>query len=292
MQKALFHLIYDYSVLGKMDAKEYVENLVRLHVSYNSLKDYIKKIEIVPGYSKKCPDAVALYSSVAKKIYIFRAKALEFEKKTLYKDEAFSFFERCVVKSMPLTQIILHELEHAHQSALMKTGASLEADILRLSRKPYLMRNLKESIFCRDFFNVLTCLSDFSDQRRTNYVENYFLAPEERLAQVKSHQLLLEALRLEGINSAHLVSYEKECILKSYLSGYPIGLDTSPTLIYLENNGVMPFLEKLKWFDKDPKKCLEKQQRRYSLEKRLKYGLMIDQQEYEEINHELKLIKK
>ncbi len=299
MSKELLNLIHYYSSMFKTVDEEYIRKLVKIVISSKLLEDYVKEVEIVKGdhLNKKFSQGreVANYSFASKKISVFYENLMLYKFQYIYHQEFLNHFEFVIVKNLIMSQKILHELEHANQHKMMiQNDGSLEAEVLRLSIDPTLGDEFKSLLSITNFLSVIKSLGDFNDKRGENYTQNYFLAPEERLANIKSHQEILDTFSVMGGFATNILNYEKICILENMLQGYinKKGDLISPTVTYLKNNNVTPFLKATDWFDEDPRVCLRKSQERYSLEERLKCGLMIDREEYEKVNQTLKLLKK
>lgn len=91
-----------------------------------------------------------------------------------------------------------------------------------------------------------------------------------------------------------MLDFEQATKIEALLQGfdYEDGKVISPTAFYLKKMGEEQALKKFDWYDEDYYKALEKSKTNYSLEDRLKYGLMIDESEIYECLKTLKLSKK
>lgn len=112
--------------------------------------------------------------------------------------------------------------------------------------------------------------------------EGGLIFPDERLAEIKSHQEIKDTLSEISDEVPSLIVFENANILESKLRGYTFdkGRIISPTIDYLISTDKSFALQKFEWFNKDSRACLKNAQSMFSLNDRLMYGLPIDSSEF------------
>ena len=124
--------------------------------------------------------------------------------------------------------------------------------------------------------------------------EGGLILPDERLAEIKSHEGVASVLTEISSEVPNLIEFENACILESKLRGYTFDKERiiSPTIDYLISTDKSFALQKFEWFNKDSRACLKNVQSLFSLDERLTYGLPIDSSEFMESSKTLLSTKK
>ena len=204
--------------------------------------------------------------------------------------EMFSSTEELFYKNLLVTQVVLHELEHANQRKIMDKEESLEGDILRASLskqdKDITIKLMQAGLTGKQIDLIL-------ETQKTMKSEGGLILPDERLAEIKSHQEIKDTLSEISDEVPNLIEFENASILESKLRGYTFdkGRIISPTIDYLIS-GKSFALQKFEWFNKDSRTCLKNVQSLFSLDERLTYGLPIDNSEFMESSKTLLSTKK
>ena len=203
----------------------------------------------------------------------------------------FSSTEELFYKNLLVTQVVLHELEHANQRKIMDKEESLEGDILRASLskqdKDITIKLMQAGLTGKQIDLIL-------ETQKTMKSEGGLILPDERLAEIKSHQEIKDTLSEISDEVPNLIEFENASILESKLRGYTFdkGRIISPTIDYLIFTGKSFALQKFEWFNKDSRTCLKNVQSLFSLDERLTYGLPIDNSEFMESSKTLLSTKK
>lgn len=297
METKFLRLLFDYSKNGKFVDKAYIEQLIDIVINSQSLNFYVSKCSILnEGESlNPCETSLASYDPTTKTINVY----IEGIKKTLEHHEKYQILfhniEQLFFQNLVISQVILHELEHAHQAKIMDQENTLEANILRASKISINSDEIADLV-AKGYEKEQILIHMLSRKRiaQQNYRTNYLLAPNERLAEINSYQEILNSLSHIKEYVPNLTEFEQSNKLESLLRGfdYEFGFLNSPTLSYLSKNGNPATLSSFDWYDKNYFKCLEKTKKNYPLEDRLKYGLMIDDEEFDQSLKMLKLSKK
>ncbi len=288
----LLSLIYNYSINDKLVDEEYIEKFIDVVINSKLLDKYVCDLQILSSENDKLPEGcVSAYNLTDKTIYV------DFNKINKYLQEAdryqalFNEDEQTFYKNSIFSQAILHELEHANQYKIMDNEESLEAKILNLSK-----HNLKDSEINELEKNGYSIkdITIYIIKRQMVYSKFYLKSPLERLAEIKSYQEMIILLSNIKKIVPNLLDFEQATKIEALLQGfdYEDGKVISPTAFYLKKMGEEQALKKFDWYDEDYYKALEKSETNYSLEDRLKYGLMIDESEIYECLKTLKLSKK
>lgn len=293
MESKLLRLIFDYSKNGKLVDKAYLEKLIDLVIDSKGISKYVQNSEIVSNGTEETMDGILLaeYRPNRKLIRIY-SEAMErmLEEHDRYQ-VLFNGIEQIFYKNVFITQIILHELEHANQRKIIEKDDTLESKIL------------KTSITNIDIDLVSTLLNEgFTLDQILYYIrrekalreEHYLLLPDERLAEIRSHQEIARTLEPIKEYTPNLIEFEKTNILENMLRGYFYneGAITSPTLEYAAASKRIDKLKSFQWYDENNQECLRKVKNELSLKKRVTYGLPIDTNEFSFLSTSLLLSKK
>ena len=137
MESKLLRLIFDYSKNGKLVDKAYLEKLIDLVVNSKDISKYVQNSEIVSSGTEETMDGILLaeYRPNRKLIRIY-SEAMErmLEDHDRYQ-ELFNGIEQIFYKNVLITQIILHELEHANQRKIIEKEDTLESKVLKTSTR-------------------------------------------------------------------------------------------------------------------------------------------------------------
>lgn len=281
MYKKILRLLFDYSRNYKLVDINYIDKLIEIVVNEKELDEYIKHSKIiVSDESDGLLDddlryTIAEYVPFTKAITVYENSVNEMLEKTSGVSYNFSDIENLFYRNASITQVILHEIEHANQEKIRLEDSSFESEILKLSSMFLESREILRSLNSDCFDYVV----DISKVRRLNYKENYKYSPFERLAEIKSYTDIFNILSLIKEYIPNLVLYEQYNIHNSLFNGFDV---FSPTIYYIENNAKdIESSSYFDWYDSgDKETSLQKCKRKYSIEDRLKYGLMIDSCEY------------
>ena len=293
MESKLLRLIFDYSKNGKLVDKAYLEKLIDLVVNSKDISQYVQNSEIVSSGHEETMDGilVAEHRPNRKLIRIY-SEAMErmLEDHDRYQ-ELFNGIEQIFYKNVLITQIILHELEHANQRKIAEKEDTLESSILKAS-----LTVIDEEML----FKLLS--QGFTAEQVSRYIraekrlraENYLILPDERLAEIRSHQEIVGTLEPIKEYTPNLIDFEKTNVFENMLRGYSYnqGRIISPTLEYMKIRKNIDKLKEYEWYDENDQECLKKTKAAFSLKKRLNYGLPIDTSEFSGLSSSLLLSKK
>lgn len=281
MKSRLLKLLYDYSVNGKLVDGKFITELIDIVVESKQVDDYLCGLIITDkDHTLRDPDSIlAAYYPNKKLITIYMEAIMTMIKGYSVYEGMFTPYEQTFYKNLLVTQTILHELEHANQRKLIKEGTSLEAKILRASDSQVdqkLVDKLARAGLTRSQIQTVI------ETQMAKNDEAYIQIPDERLAEIKSHQELVTALSEIEDKVPNLLNFEKTNVLETKLSGYTYdkGRIVSPTLEYITSTGKGFALQKFEWFNKDHRICLDNVKEALSLDERLMYGLPIDKTEF------------
>lgn len=291
MEEKICDLIYRYSVNERIIDKDGLEELINIFKAEKVLENYIKGFTIIEHESLIEPGAVASYGPFSRTISVYQKSMNRGIEKVNKKGNFSSQFEKIFYINMLIVQIMLHELEHANQKKTIDNEKSLESDILKFSLSEKNIRlgmRLIDMGYSVEEVAIYTVVKSSNSPFPRNF--SYFLDPQERLAEIKSYQLLLQAIEpiKDGITDAF--SKEEYKFLKRLMSGYDRKL--CPLFNYAIATDNRESLKTFPWWDRNYRLTTENVKKFYSLEDRLKYGLPIDLKEQEYCAKELSLVKK
>ena len=266
MHYELLKVIYDYVKQRKMIDTIFIEKVRTIARENLEVHDYVRGVEISSKpWNGDEEITAATYSSSTKKINVKLLSLLEYLKESQnYMN--FSDSERIFFLYFKVTQILLHELEHAHQDKKIdKKWNDIETLILALCNKHHILVNEKE-IFeklkkegCSNFD-----IARYLLQKQKRYQEYYEYAPHERLAEYYSHSNILGIINLLENKLPNLSIYEQFMYYQNFLRGYKE--IQAPTLFYLNqiSSGNFPWKE-IKTLSAD-----------LSIERKLSLGLEVE----------------
>ncbi len=293
MKSKLLKLLYEYSANGKLVDGKYIQELIEIVVDSKDIVDYAGGLIITDKDSRlRDPNSLlAVYYPNRKLIAVYLDAIEEMLKSYNAYQEMFSSTEELFYKNLLVTQVVLHELEHANQRKIMDKEESLEGDILRASileqDQDFILKLTRAGLTRKQIELIL-------ETQKTMKSEGGLTLPDERLAEIKSHEEVASVLTEISSEVPNLVDFEKTSILESKLRGYTYdkGMIVSPTIDYLVSTGKSLALQKFEWFNKDSRACLKNVQSMFSLDERLTYGLPIDSSEFMESSKALLSTKK
>ena len=293
MKSKLLKLLYEYSANGKLVDGKYIQKLIEIVVDSKGIVDYAGGLIITDKDSRlRDPNSLlAVYYPNRKLIAVYLDAIEEMLKSYNTYQEMFSSTEELFYKNLLVTQVVLHELEHANQRKIMDKEESLEGDILRASLskqdKDITIKLMQAGLTGKQIDLIL-------ETQKTTKSEGGLILPDERLAEIKSHQEIKDTLSEISDEVPNLIEFENASILESKLRGYTFdkGRIISPTIDYLISTGKSFALQKFEWFNKDSRTCLKNVQSLFSLDERLTYGLPIDNSEFMESSKTLLSTKK
>lgn len=270
MRLKIIELLNYYIKKNKFPDKEYVFSLIEIIVKCRKLEDYVDPARTV--FLDKSGDTIADYSyhRERKNIEIFWGRierALSVIK--ISKDFDFSSTEILLNSLFYLGEVIYHEIEHAEQIKKIGTDDdSFETILLTISILLLSIGACEEQPIgwwnaIREKFRTM----------RAEFLYNHFhdLAPEERLAEIKSLEVSLDILQDLGIDERFEFRsfYNYKCcrLLFESLRAYKVQL--APTMYYFKKQRLLtdemiPFISRGE----------------FTMEERIRFGLSIPESEF------------
>ena len=183
-------------------------------------------------------------------------------------------------KKLLAVEVIRHEMEHARNlQTLFKGRKDIESTIVGFSLKEYASEHGLDGYdyYDKDDFYIL--------MGRLKKASNYLIDPGERLADIRAWKYIVNLLKNQRISDDLLVA--RSMLYYSYIRGYQHNRDylDAPTYLYLIKMGMYHQYYLFK-------KRVE-EQKNYSFETRLTYGLPLTEKEYDKsILRKVRLKKK
>lgn len=135
-----------------------------------------------------------------------------------------------LVYYLETSRILLHEVVHASQfRKATSPNTDIETKILKASLMYDIILNDNNKL--QAFLNKGLNPKVFN-QKNSVYLQNYDIAPEERLAETNAYYIMLMVLELLQTDANNLTIHYLNCFLKNLLRGYEKTLN--PTKSYLE----------------------------------------------------------
>lgn len=283
MEAGILRLIYDYSVKGKIADLKFVDKIIEIIVTKRSLNDYVQNIMFTNQLDKSDDGVVlATYNYSCRKISVdFESIQFLLEYDAKY-DSLFNTLEQVMFRNFKITQVILHELEHAYQYMQVDDNLdnSIETKLIKASLELKLAMNrriLSGEISSSDFATYVL-------QYKELYRQLYTFNPTERLAQVNSFRAVVSSIGVIKDCVPSLYEFESaslnETMLNGYVEAYEEGC-ASPTQLYLFASGQSKAWSELDFYDDNTEKLENKLRSKYNLGERFKFGLPVSGDEYQ-----------
>lgn len=293
MNEKILRLIYDYSVSGKLVDRAYIEQLVDIVINSKGLNKYLRDIQFFQGKISDGDESMTLasYFPNVKTIAIYLNGIISYLHSSNVLECFLNFEETFFYKNMLITQVLLHELEHVDQYKKIETSHDSESEILKVSLARSAIANNDERM--RKLLESGISLSEIMIYIKANqkkYEQNYETAPEERLAEIRSHGQLINIVNAISDYIPHLILIEQISILRNMIRGYEIhesGIIISPTINYLHSCGYGDRLKTFSWYSENYIDCIKKSSEMYSLSDRAMYGLPITGEEFYHIEEDI-----
>lgn len=285
MELEILKLIYDYSINEKLADKEFIDKIIEIVVSKKSLNRYVKSLQFTELYKNDYEVACAAYDTSNMRISVDYESIQIAMKQYSYYDQLFHTLERTMFKNLTITQIILHELEHAFQNkqADNMLDNSIEAKLVRASFSIlHMMDNprlltafLNDEISKRDFIFL-------DEQYKKLYKKYYLINPSERLAQVNSFKLIIEVMKPIKEYIPNLYDFELASSIGEMVKGYGNSWKHAicPTQLFLFDTGQDDVWNGFDFYDQDFNQLIENVCHKYNLARRFQLGLPVSRNEY------------
>ena len=276
MDLKIARLLCDYTKNSKVYDVKFIDAVLDIAVNGKKLNKYLRNYEINMSELKA---NAAEYNGETKKVVIYKKSMCDYFRTIFKTISMFPIEERILYMNSVAAQVLLHEVEHANQKKIIDTEDGIESRILKLCEFEDMSKI--EILLDRGEINedeVELYIGTKLDRYSRNYTKLYDYAPHERLAQIKSYQEIIDALKFIDIFSK--VTKDKEYNkLENVLRGYE---DTfSPTIIYLNEQGRNKDLKKFDWYSDDKEEAIKLSKEKYNLKDRMKYGLPVNKDEYQ-----------
>lgn len=257
LEEEILRLIYDYSVKPKLFGEKradckLISKLVETVVSYKSLDNFVSDLRFDYSIDNGNGGILASYSFNSKEIEIYYGllklhKIIDSKRAII----DFSDFESNMYEGLRITQIILHELEHAGQNSQRLAPSD-----------------------CNEYMILSASLFSDSCKHRQVYCDNRRLVPYERMAEINSFVTILSAIDSIKTKIPNLYAVEQALFNRRKLDGYFEAnmLGGCPLEVYLK------LIEKEDIWSRIKNDSIE------SLDERLKLGFPITNSEYDNVH--------
>lgn len=280
MEEELLKLVYKHQEKELENNVEFLESFLEIILQYENLKNYIQKIE-----NTDTTDWIAKYDYGRKAIIVSKEKLKKYIKEMpIYTQDK---LERLRLTYAELLIILLHESTHAAHFKKVedKNDDSLETNILRISYERVYCTKLAKMMIEKGYpkYDILKIIKNIE---RLHKIYNQFgiFAPEERLAIINSYKKIYTIFSQKEEENSEIIKKAKQNLVGALKYGYikNKGRIESPTITYLEwvNKETLMLFD---WYHEDAKECLRRSKKEIPLELRIKYGLYIEEEEYEKV---------
>lgn len=307
MNQKLFELMYNHSKQNSLSSNmDFIDDFIETVVNFKGLHAYVKDVKIKKflvktdenGQKRIYRNFLAKYNNKEKAIYVY----LENIERYFLNDKniaSLTSFEKALYFYYALGNVLLHELDHVKQAKEMNNNLnqSFEVNLLRICTAHIgSLALLAKDIGIEEYRLLNLSVKESASQMNEKYTKLYWYSPEERLADFNACKTMQEILSCESIKTRNLSKIERMKELKCKLRGYkkeimnrkPYG-DTmfSPTIAYLQD-GREGKNTKFDIYTNQFIQDLYSSKHHFSLDERLKYGLMISENEFYRVSEEMK----
>lgn len=285
MKEELLKLLYNYSVNGIIADKYYIEKFIKIVNHYKKLDNYLDSFELNYSLEEK-KNIISAYSFCMKRIIVYFNKLQYAIKNNNTSKYLIPKNEDIFLKNVMISQMLLHELEHANQAKIMDEHNNIESQILRLTgvgkSTEYVAIKLQKKGY------NLNKIKELINNKILIYNKYYDFAPHERLSEIKSYETLYSITSMIKDIVPNVNKIQEIGALNNMLKGFTLNKELiSPTILYLKMQGEEKELEKFNWYDSSLTESIKKAKRYYSLEDRIRLGLPIDEIEHYQVKKRL-----
>lgn len=241
MQQDIYEFSKKYMNIGKRIDEDYILGILKIMTYYCKVENFLPSENISFQYGNG--EAVLYYFKKQLTIYI---NNFEEQLEMAHSDSSICYRnrqERILLMHRFVIFALRHEVAHIEQIRDLDVGKSgAEAEIMNLSYMTYTTELLnhtdeeieQEQILKREILKIARTLLISKEKRLYNKYYRY--VPEERLANIKGHEFILDWLpffeNFYGIDTTKLALLERYKILRDLLKTYDKALP--PTTYYLK----------------------------------------------------------
>lgn len=295
MELELLKLIYDYSIKNKLVDNAFIADIIAIAIRYKHLYTHIKSFTIEPHYQSETQlpnNTIAAYNSFLKEIIIYTEGIEHYIQESTKYQTNFNKVEQLFYINILITKALLHEIEHANQHKILETEQTMEAKILTLSCG-YFNETILQTLINQGLSEEF--IKHYTDIKYQQYNDNYLIAPNERLAEIKAYQEILNILHFIRKNTPHLIELIQRKQLENMFRGYKKTptIIKAPTITYFQKLNIrFGTIPSLSWYIEDQNQALNIATSQHQLNERLLYGLPITVDEFNTVKHTLIKAKK
>ncbi len=220
-----------------------------------------------------------------------------------YQEKYFSIYEI----QATLLHALFHEMEHVKQTYKLKFEG-IDADLIRWSDFSYLREGFQQEtklhkicslkIFTRMFFHQLSYKESYDTFVFDFYNKLYAIVPKEKIANVDALKLLKKSFENYPYHDSVWKKLYQELstlLHKSFINGYSYDYATNQVSVPLKEYLVAIHhsdgLKELPFYSENYQEFLERSEKAYNLELRMRYSLPIRPEEYSHVKRLTKLTK-
>lgn len=286
MELEILKFVYDYSINGKLADENFVDKIIEIVVSKKGLNNYVRGVQF-NNELKETNDGVvcAGYHPLNMDIVVYCESIQRAMENRSYYDPLFQDLEQVMFRNLTITQYILHELEHAFQNmqASNTYDDSIEVQLINTSFR--LENAMKNPIFLDSLSNGEIPVKDFIFyllQDRELYKKYYPLIPIERLAQIHSFEIIVNAIEPIKNYIPNLYEFKYATLVEEMLGGYQDAWEQGgcPTQVYLFGTKQSKVWTEFDFYSQESSQLMKNVSDKYSLDKRLSLGLPVSYNEY------------
>lgn len=278
MRSEILKLVYDYSTKGKLADHDFIYKLIMIVTSKKGTANYVKSLIFDNGNDT----SYSTYDVFEHQIIVHDRAISYFFNHKYSIDFELQNYEKIMWRNLKVAQIILHELEHAYQSKVFDENNNIKIEDKIINICLQSTKYFEDPIFLKQMqtgeVSVQETILKLLKIKKM-YEQCYNFNPLERMAQIKSLNLLVLSLEMIQHHIPKLYSYEKNNLLVEMLNGYS-EYGKCPTHIYLHAIDKLDEWQKFSFYHDNEDELESKVRIQYKLAKRLTLGLPISHGEF------------
>lgn len=288
MSDELRRLIWNVSSKGKLLDDKEILKVVNIVIQEKSLKEYLKEIKFLELRNNNA------YYHPVNKLLIIDEQGMRNNINLRFSDVGFRPVQKVkLYHNLMIVQTLLHEIEHMEQYRKVKLkSCDYESQLLDLC--------YSATLYYEQHYRTEKIFDSISKDAVLSYLKfehDYYIEdPRERLAQIRSHQQILQLIRSFYKIDSDIYQYEKNELGIEKILGYQFigNRFEAPTITFLRRMSQEKILNNFGVHAKCRKllkgSLKSSMMQTYSLEQRLLLGLPVRMKEYNKKTKKLVLL--
>lgn len=282
MEQEILKLVYDYSKNGKLADRDFILKLITIVVEHKTLNSYIRRLKMCNKPTNEENELHLAEYSMCEKEIVVNLTGLDNYLKICYGkySEMFNNIEKLFYGNLIVSQVILHELEHADQNKKFDSNdMDTETRLIKISLREVKLLKDPEALF--DVYIKMGLTPQevicYFQRKKQLYKEYYDYNPIERLAQIRAYKTITDSICSLKDRLPNLYELEYASYIKNLLAGYEYDSNglVAPTVRYMTGMNYTDSWKSFDFYDSDPTEMMKNLSKDYNLISRFTFGLPV-----------------